>query len=145
MFLSDQKLGEGMTNVFSESFSVGVSPVSQGLVDVLVDRDIIDDKVLLNVVYEGSWVRESSCHLGELIKVSLDILAVSKSFLGLKSSLSQLLETFGHMDSIFLDKVMDGILSVSCDYSSILDASLDVVESLGVDGSLQEAFQEPCS
>jgi hypothetical protein len=136
---TENQLGQCLSEIFSEFEVVGILELRDSVRHLLEDLNSVDHQILSNVVDEGGWLSEVAKHLLEGIEVGLDTLALGDAGLGLGDGLSELLDSGAHSSDAFLLKVLDCLEDLLEDDLTIIDASLDVLEALSLDGTVEDS------
>ena len=140
LFLSENELGKGHSDILSEFLVVLVLVLGDRVINLVVDLGSVDDEVLSNMVDEAGWALEDGGHLLKLLKVSNNTLAVGDSWLDVHDSISEVLESISDISrrSTRLGEIFIGNNSIVDNDGIILDAVLDVVKTLSVDGTSED-------
>jgi len=138
LFSKDEE-GEGFTDVVTELSVVGGLELGDGVIDLVVDLGSVDDDVVANVIGEGEWVGEDFGHLLELLPVGNDSLALLDVLLDLNDGFAEHLESLNGALSGVLLEVLHGSFDLGEESFGILDTSLNVLESLSIDGTLKNS------
>lgn len=136
---SEEEFGESFTNVFSEGAVVGSFVLANRVFNLGEDLDTVDAEVVTNVVDESPWVGEDGGHLLEFREIGNDAFAVGESVFHLKDTGSDGFESLELIGGISFPEKCDSAFDISEDGFSILDAVLDVLKALSVDGSQKDA------
>lgn len=136
---AEDELGEGITNVFTEWLVGFVLKLINGVSNVVVDLDSVDDEISSNMISETSWTGEDGSHLLKLGPVSGDTFTVVNLILNAHDSVSKMLKTIKSSRGSILLEVIDSNLNIIDDLDGVIDAILNVVKTLGFDGSNEDS------
>jgi len=130
-------LSSGHTNIFTKLLPVSVVVLGDRVFDFGEDIFTVDHEILTNMVSEGRWATEDLSHLSKLFPVSLEVRAVGHALLNSLQDVGNLLDTINYLRNILGLEVLDGFLGIGEDVLSIGDACVDVLESFGIESSLE--------
>lgn len=132
----------GATDVLAELLPLlGVVRVD-GIFDIVVDIDAIDEEVLADVPGEADGRFEGGDDLAELLDIILEVFAVRDGVLGLFGDVGHVLDAIKLGVEAGGLAVVVGLLNGRDDSFNIVDAGRKLVEAFGGDGTLEEAFNE---
>jgi len=139
---SKKGLGGSLTNLVSEVRPFLGFVISDRCFDFTEDLDTVDQEVLTNMISESGWAFEDSSHLLKLLPVSLDVRAVGHTSFDCLDKIGNICKTSNNVLGILLLEVFNSGLNVGDDVLSILDALGNIIESFGVEGSLEETTND---
>jgi hypothetical protein len=135
--LSEDGLSGSFTNFLTEGFPFLAFVVTDGSGNIVEDILSVNEEIFSNVVGEGSWGWDDLSHGLKSLPVSSSLGAIGHSCF---NSCDEVTNNFKSVDNVGSStglEVLDSGCGISENVLKISDASSDIIETLSVDGSLE--------